>query len=260
MLNMGTLKFCLGVSLLFHALVFGVVKWAGAVQRPAAFQQEREMMTLHLVAAPTAGLVDPANPEVAQLPATPPEPASVATPPPVAEPTPTPVAEPPPPVVEQTESIPLMPKPVEKSESVPPESPPNAPVAVSASALEARVSVPAPTAPARGDGSSQQAGDAPVTSTATPGVRAQPNYLKNPEPVYPLTARRRQQQGTVVLEVKVSARGRALSVGIKESSGYPILDEAAESAVRNWEFEPARVGVTAVESRIEVPVRFQLSK
>lgn len=248
MLKIGPLIFCLGVSLLFHALVFGVVKWAGAIQRPPALQQEREVMTLHLVAAPAAAVVETGVTPLAQPSITPPEPV------------PTPIAEPPPPEVEQTETTPLLPKPVEKSEPVQAEPPPTVPVAVSIPPVETRASVPTTTAPARGDGSSRQAGDDAITSRPTPGVLAHPNYLKNPEPVYPVQARRRQQQGTVLLEVKVSARGRALQVLVKESSGYIILDEAALNTVRDWEFEPARMGTVAVDSRIEVPVRFLLAK
>jgi protein TonB len=82
--------------------------------------------------------------------------------------------------------------------------------------------------------------------------------LKNPEPPYPPTARRRHQEGLVLLRVKVNPHGRALSVEIKNSSGFPLLDEAAQTAVRDWEFQPARLGLLAVESEIEVPVRFKL--
>jgi protein TonB len=88
---------------------------------------------------------------------------------------------------------------------------------------------------------------------------AQPNYLKNPEPLYPLLARRHNQQGIVLLTVKVTAQGRVSHVELKQSSGFPVLDEAALQAVRYWEFEPARIGSLGVESQIEVPVRFILT-
>ena len=91
-----------------------------------------------------------------------------------------------------------------------------------------------------------------------PGVKARPNYLRNPEPPYPLLARRRRQEGTVLLSVRVTENGRAALVNLKTSSGYPLLDEAALRAVRDWEFDPARAAGIAVESQIEVPVRFVL--
>ena len=113
-------------------------------------------------------------------------------------------------------------------------------------------------APVIGDGSSPKPGSEPTTQEAQPGIRAKPNYLKNPEPPYPAMARRRRQEGLVLLSVRVSAQGRAVRVELKQSSGFPVLDEAALQAVRGWEFEPARLGAVGVESEIEVPVRFKL--
>jgi protein TonB len=63
----------------------------------------------------------------------------------------------------------------------------------------------------------------------------------------------------VVLDVKVSAQGRATGVTVAQSSGYPLLDEAALTAVRRWEFDPARKRDAAVDSEILVPVRFRLT-
>lgn len=99
-----------------------------------------------------------------------------------------------------------------------------------------------------------------VTAKGGPGVLARPVYRKNPEPAYPAAARRRRQEGVTVLAVSVSASGRARRVVVKESSGYQMLDDAAVKAVVEWEFEPARAGTAAVESEIEVPVRFQLKR
>jgi protein TonB len=119
-------------------------------------------------------------------------------------------------------------------------------------------STPRPT-PVIGDGGSPQSGLDATTQKAQVGVRAEPNYLKNPEPPYPLAARRRRETGMVLLTVKVTAQGRAAKVELKQSSGHPLLDEAALQAVRSWEFQPARIGSMAVESEIEVPVRFKLT-
>jgi outer membrane biosynthesis protein TonB len=38
-----------------------------------------------------------------------------------------------------------------------------------------------------------------------------------------------------------------------------LLNDAALQAMRYWEFEPARIGPSAMESEIEVPVRFKLT-
>jgi periplasmic protein TonB len=78
-------------------------------------------------------------------------------------------------------------------------------------------------------------------------------------PVYPETARRRGQQGRVVLRVDVSAEGMPVAVAVGESSGYASLDAAALAAVQKWRFAPATRGGTPVPAVAEVPVRFRLT-
>ncbi len=87
---------------------------------------------------------------------------------------------------------------------------------------------------------------------------ARPLYRKNPPPEYPALARRRHLQGTVVLEVSVSAEGAVEEVRVEESSGHKVLDRAALRAVWNWLFEPGRRGGERIAMRVMVPVRFDL--
>ena len=42
------------------------------------------------------------------------------------------------------------------------------------------------------------------------------------------------------------------------SSGYPALDKAALSAVKNWLFQPGKKGDKVVEMWIGIPIRFAL--
>ena len=87
---------------------------------------------------------------------------------------------------------------------------------------------------------------------------ARPLYRSNPPPKYPSVARRRGFQGNVVLEVLVSALGNVIELHVLSSSGYPILDRAAKSSVKNWTFEPGMRGQEKVEMWVRVPIRFEL--
>ena len=91
-------------------------------------------------------------------------------------------------------------------------------------------------------------------------TEAKPNYLKNPAPRYPEQARRAGHEGLVMLNARVGADGRAQEVAVRASSGFPLLDEAALKAVQRWKFKPARIGSVPVDSRVEIPVRFELSR
>lgn len=88
--------------------------------------------------------------------------------------------------------------------------------------------------------------------------RDSPGYLVNPKPVYPPEARRRNEQGLVVLDVLITGEGTPQSVTVARSSGHAMLDKAAVEAVRQWRFSPARIGNLPMASRVEVPVRFKL--
>jgi len=93
---------------------------------------------------------------------------------------------------------------------------------------------------------------------ATTRTYQRPAYRNNPAPSYPIEARQRRQQGEVLVGVRLSAEGKASHVWVKQSCGLDLLNNAAVKAVVMWEFEPARMGRTRVDSEIEIPVRFRL--
>jgi protein TonB len=86
---------------------------------------------------------------------------------------------------------------------------------------------------------------------------ASPAYGVNPEPPYPLAARRMGLEGTVLLRVVVGADGSPVSVAVLQSSGHAILDTSAADTVRaKWRFVPARRNGVPVEDAVQVPIRF----
>lgn len=78
------------------------------------------------------------------------------------------------------------------------------------------------------------------------------------KPKYPEGARKRNEQGLVLMEIALNERGRAEGVKILSSSGFHELDEAAVKAVRVTKFKPARADGKAVRATVRLPVNFVL--
>jgi protein TonB len=102
------------------------------------------------------------------------------------------------------------------------------------------------------------ASSGPVSGSGEEPARFDADYLMNPKPPYPLTARRMREEGKVLLRVLVTPEGTAGSLEIRTSSGSARLDESALRTVRQWRFIPARRGNTPVQSRVLVPIVFKL--
>ena len=89
-------------------------------------------------------------------------------------------------------------------------------------------------------------------------IKARPAYRQNPNPEYPKIAKRRGYEGAVLLEVLVDSAGKVEDLRVLKSSGYRVLDRSAVKSVKNWLFEPGRIGDRKVEMWVRVPVRFEL--
>jgi TonB family protein len=84
------------------------------------------------------------------------------------------------------------------------------------------------------------------------------SYGSNPKPIYPKSARKKGQEGLVIVTVAVDTNGFPEFVKLKQSSGYRILDEAATNTAYHWLFVPAKRNYRAVASTVDVPIRFTL--
>lgn len=162
-----------------------------------------------------------------------------------ASPEPRVVPLPPPPKVER------QPKPViEKAISAPTPVPVRQPVAEHAvQQAPAPMAVAPPSPPASVQSASEPAIEAPRYNAA---------YLSNPPPAYPLAARRRGVEGTVLVRAEISAGGECQRAELKKTSGHEMLDQAALEAVKKWRFVPAKRGSQAVVAWVEVPITFKL--
>ena len=91
-----------------------------------------------------------------------------------------------------------------------------------------------------------------------PVMVSEPAIRNWQEPRYPTIARRRKQQGVVMLDVVVDKEGHPEIIKVLTSSGFATLDKAAIAAVKLWEFEPEQRNNQLVRSRVHIPVVFQL--
>lgn len=97
------------------------------------------------------------------------------------------------------------------------------------------------------------------TSSTQEVISTEPRFARPPTaPVYPAQARRRQQQGTVWVEVRLDARGQQVAVAVLRSSRVPSLDQAALAAVKKWQFLPEEHNGVGVPSRVQIPIEFAI--
>lgn len=85
-----------------------------------------------------------------------------------------------------------------------------------------------------------------------------PVKIHNPSPGYPLKARENNWEGVTVLKILVQADGKIGEVTVLESSGYPLLDQVAVKAVKQWRYRPALKNGVAVAWQIRVRIKFVL--
>jgi protein TonB len=137
---------------------------------------------------------------------------------------------------------------------------PAKPAAPAESVANARPSNPAavvsPALPAAG----RAPAVAPLQAVSPEVLSLKPSFAQAPPPPrYPAQARRRNQQGVVLLEVRLDARGEQRELTLLRSSGVPSLDQAALTAVAGWRFRAEVRDGHKVPSRVQIPIEFALT-
>ena len=62
--------------------------------------------------------------------------------------------------------------------------------------------------------------------------------IRKVKPIYPKVARRNGWEGEVTVRVVLNSNGTIKYLKVIKSSGYPVLDSASVSAIRQWKFAP----------------------
>ena len=183
------------------------------------------------------------------------EPPVIAPPAPVVEP-PRPVAKaPPPPAIK-----PIAPRAQAALEKPPQAAPRPQPAPQPQAVAEPATPSPAPNAPT--------APPQPAPVAAAPSAPSAPaiqlpssdaDYLQNPEPKYPESSQRLNEQGTSTIRVLIGADGQPQRAEIGKSSGFDRLDRAALATVMRWRYVPGKRNGTPEAMWFSVPIVWKLT-
>ena len=77
-------------------------------------------------------------------------------------------------------------------------------------------------------------------------------------PIYPSISRRMGEEGQLVLRVELDENGQVDTAVVVDSSGYPRLDEAAMTAVKDWQCRPPLRGGQPIRAIALQPFNFVL--
>lgn len=75
---------------------------------------------------------------------------------------------------------------------------------------------------------------------------------------YPVSARRDEQEGRVLIQVRVLQSGQTQDAKVVKSSGIAVLDQAALRASLHWSCTAASLNGAAIDSWVAVPVVFRI--
>jgi protein TonB len=104
------------------------------------------------------------------------------------------------------------------------------------------------------------------TATASSNKQSAPKMVKKvtfsarPSPIdYPHSAKRRNIEGLVLVEVWLDEKGKQIKQRIINSSGHQILDKAALKGISQWQFSRQQDDGQAIAYRVQVPINFGLN-
>ena len=252
------LAFCL--ALFLHALGFFLLGFFLTARQAEATPPILDVSSVELTLADSP---DPGEPppsaasEAADENPTPPEPEPpkpLPPPDPVVVQAPTPSAV----VIPKLPDPPDIPPP-ELPDIPPPELPPLPSAAEKAPAKESPAQAHRQGNPSAASAASSSARNGRGDAGATGAIVAPVSRDRVIKPHYPQGARRRGEEGTVVLDVRVGTDGMPSSVALVKSSGYAELDAAALRAAQKSRFRPGTRNHVPVEATARLPITFRLT-
>jgi TonB family protein len=84
--------------------------------------------------------------------------------------------------------------------------------------------------------------------------------IRQPRPVYPPELQAAGVEGNVLMQAVIGKDGSVMAAKVTKSSGNAALDEAALTAVRQWQYTPTLLNGEPVETLTTVSLEFQLEQ
>jgi len=99
-----------------------------------------------------------------------------------------------------------------------------------------------------------------ITQPLLPKMVNKVSFSARPTPIeYPHSAKKRNLEGRVLVEVWLDAQGAQTKQLIVRSSGHHILDNAALQTIRQWQFSRHQAAGQSIAHRVHVPINFELN-
>ena len=147
----------------------------------------------------------------------------------------------------------------QRAEAAPQKAPLPQTVAEPAPTLQTSQVPDAPAGPAAPQQPAPLAATPVAPSTAVQPPSSDADYLQNPEPRYPDTSKRLNEQGTSTIRVLIGADGLAQQAEIGKSSGFDRLDRAALATVMRWRYVPGKRNGVPEPMWFSVPIVWKLT-
>jgi TonB family protein len=99
----------------------------------------------------------------------------------------------------------------------------------------------------------------PANAVRVGGAVREPTKIKHVAPVYPPLAEQARVTGLVILEAVIGEDGKVQNARVIRPAPLAVLDDAALTAVRQWEFTPTLLNGVPVPVVMTVTVNFTLA-
>jgi TonB family protein len=90
-------------------------------------------------------------------------------------------------------------------------------------------------------------------------VDAPPKVIRSYPPRYPYLAKRDDITGSILLQFVITKEGNAVDTTVLESEPKGIFDESALRAIEQYRFKPGMKDGEAVDVKVNLPIRFDLT-